>query len=278
MGLIASRLRRWAGNRSVGKGVLLLLTIFLTGCHSVRIAQIPSGPHFTLLTYNVNWGAPRPDLTLQTIEESNAEIVCLQETTPEWERYLRNNLNSKYPFMEFRSSEGRMGGGLAFLSTVPMSEVRYIPSETGWFDGWIKSFSTKAGPVQVLNVHLRPPVGDRGSWSLGGYFHTGDERLEELQQFCAALATNVPAIIAGDFNDTEGSPPLKWLRKQAYTNALPEFDRHSPTWRWRAGPILLRRRMDHIVYSPGLSCYAAKVIRAGASDHFPVLATFSVNE
>jgi hypothetical protein len=83
--------------------------------------------------------------------------VCLQETTPEWERFLTRDLGAEYSFAKFRESKGRMGGGLAFLSKVPARDVAYIPSETGWFDGWIVEFATAAGPVQVLNVHLRPP-------------------------------------------------------------------------------------------------------------------------
>jgi endonuclease/exonuclease/phosphatase (EEP) superfamily protein YafD len=58
------------------------------------------------------------------------------------------------------------------------------------------------------------------------------------------------------------------------TNALPQFDRHSDTWEWRWGLIKLHRRMDHVLYSADLNCCAAEVIHAGASDHFPVAATF----
>jgi endonuclease/exonuclease/phosphatase family metal-dependent hydrolase len=58
-------------------------------------------------------------------------------------------------------------------------------------------------------------------------------------------------------------------------NALPEFDRRTPTWHWRASVVSLSRRMDHVVYAPELYCCSARVIRAGASDHFPVEAVFA---
>ena len=248
-----------------------------TGCKSVRQARSPAGPHSRVLTYNVNWGAPQPDLALEIIKESNAEIICLQETTPEWESYLRASVAREYPFMGFRSSKGRMGGGLAFLSKVPMQEVAYIPSNTGWFDGWITAFETKIGRIQVLNVHLRPPVGDRGSWTVSGYLFTGDERLKELQRCFKARVPGLAMIVAGDFNDTDSSTPVKWLQNQGFTDALLEFDRYSPTWKWSLGLIPIRRRMDHIVYSRDLSCCAAAVLHAGASDHFPVVATFEKN-
>jgi endonuclease/exonuclease/phosphatase (EEP) superfamily protein YafD len=257
--------------------LILLLAVFLAGCHSMRRAEAPSGPHFRVLTYNINWGMPPPDQAAAIIRKSGAEIVCLQETTPQWEAQLRAALSREYPYMEFRESQGRMGGGLAFLSKVPQSEVAYIPSNTGWFDGWIRKFETPLGPVQILSVHLHPPVSDRGGWTLGGYLFTSKDRLKEMQRFYPAHEPGTPMLVVGDFNDTQNCAAIKWLKRQGITSALPQFDRHSDTWEWQWGLIKLHRRMDHILYSFDLNCCSAEVIRAGASDHFPVAATFEAS-
>jgi endonuclease/exonuclease/phosphatase family metal-dependent hydrolase len=161
--------------RHLPVGILFLL---FAGCHSIRRAEIPAGPHFRVLTYNINWGMPRPDLAAEIMRNSGAEIVCLQETTPDWAAHLWGTLSREYPYMEFRDSVGRMGGGLAFLSKAPQTEIAYIPSDTGWFDGWIREFQTPIGPVQILNVHLHPPVSERGGW-IRGYLFTGKDRLRE---------------------------------------------------------------------------------------------------
>jgi endonuclease/exonuclease/phosphatase (EEP) superfamily protein YafD len=256
--------------RQITFGIAFLL---LVGCHTIRRAEAPTGPHFRVLTYNVNWGMPRPDLAAEIIRNSNAEIVCLQETTREWESYLRAALSREYPYMEFRESRGRMGGGLGFLSKMTPTEVAYIPSDTGWFDGWIREFETPIGPVQILNVHLHPPVTEHGGW-IRGYLFTGKDRLREMQRFYPAHKPGTPMLVVGDFNDTQNSAAIKWLKRQGMTNALPQFDRHSDTWEWQAGPIKLHRRMDHVLYSPGLNCCAAEVIHAGASDHFAVVGIF----
>ena len=167
-----------------------------------------------------------------------------------------------------------MGGGLAFLSRFPTHEVAHIPSDTGWFDGWIMEFKTAAGPVQVLNLHLRPPISDSGSW-ISGYLSTGDDRLREMERFYNHRRADLPMVVVGDFNDREHSRVIEWLENQGMVNALPEFDRSTPTWQWRYGIVSLSRRMDHIVYSPQLRCCSARVIRAGASDHYPVEAVFA---
>jgi endonuclease/exonuclease/phosphatase (EEP) superfamily protein YafD len=250
---------------------------FANGCHTVRPAETPTGPRFTLLTYNVNWGGPRPELAVDVIRKSGADIVCLQETTLEWEQYLRQALGHEYSVVEFRQSQTRVGGGLAFLSKLPAREVAYVPSETGWFDGWIMAFDTASGPVQVLNVHLHPPVSEKGSW-VSGYLTTRGDRLHEMERFFARRNSQQPMLVAGDFNDGEKSRVVEWLEKKQMANALPQFDRHTPTWEWKTSVVTLHRRMDHILYSPELHCCSAQVLHAGASDHFPVEAVFTQKE
>src|SRR5215213_6686758 len=228
--------------RTVTRILMSALMILVSGCRTTRMVEIPPGPHFRVLTYNVNWGAPQPEAVAEILRSSGAEIVCLQETTPEWERFLRASLRREYPFSEFRDSPGRTGGGLAFLSKSPAREVAYIPSETGWFDGWIKKFDTPVGAVQVLNVHLRPPVSDGGSW-VSGYFTTRDDRVREMERFFEHRLRDVPTLVAGDFNDGENSSVISWLKKRGLSNALPEFDRSTDTWQWRTSIVTLRRRM-----------------------------------
>jgi endonuclease/exonuclease/phosphatase family metal-dependent hydrolase len=254
--------------------LLAALAVSAVSCRSTRPAEAPTGPHFAILTYNVNWGAPGPELAVDIIRQSGADIVCLQETTPEWEQYLRQELGREFSFVEFRNSKGRMGGGLAFLARVPAREVTYVPSDTGWFDGWIVAFETANGPVQVMNVHLRPPISDHGSW-VSGYFNTGDDRVREMERFYARRRPGTPTLIAGDFNDSAGGPVVSWLEARQMINALPQFDSRSPTWQLRTSFVTLSRRMDHIVYSPELHCCSARVMKAGASDHFPVAAVFT---
>jgi len=254
----------------------LVLALLVIGCRSPRVAQTPTAPHVRVLTYNVNWGAPQPAAAAEIIRRSNADIVCLQETTPAWEQFLRAELRREYPFAEFRNSKGRSGGGLAFLSKKRGGEIAYVPSDTGWFDGWIQAFETPIGPVQVFNVHLRPPVSDRGGWVIG-YFSTRDDRVREMERLFNRRDADLPALIAGDFNDGEDSQVMNWLARKGMLNALPQFDRRTPTWEWHTSAVTLRRRMDHIVYSPALRCCSARVIRAGASDHFPVEGVFTAS-
>src|SRR4051794_33785662 len=91
---------KWTVEVWLGITVSVLLTL-ANGCASTRPRERPAGTYLKVLSYNVNWGAPRPELAIELIRKSEADIVCLQETTREWEQIFRQALRSEYPFMQF---------------------------------------------------------------------------------------------------------------------------------------------------------------------------------
>jgi len=254
-----------------GSCLCLAVAAFMCGCDSTREAQAPTGPHFKVLTYNVNMQCLRPELAVEAILEADADIVCLQETTPTWERYLRNGLKKRYSHMLFR--HWRSAGGMAILSELKAEEVAYYQPKAGWFPAWLVIADTPVGQVQILNVHLHPKIGEDGKPVIGADSSTEEIRLREIKGFYGHPRGNLPMIALGDFNEDESGSAMKWLSEKGMTNALYEFDRSSSTWRW-GHYVTIEDRFDHILYSDRLHCLEARVVKAGASDHYPVLAVF----
>jgi endonuclease/exonuclease/phosphatase family metal-dependent hydrolase len=253
--------------------VLIAIAVSVAGCRPpLRSPEEPRAEHFSVLTYNVNYGGYRADLSTAAILAAGTDLVFLQETNPGWEAYLRPRLGGRYPHGRFRHAPA--AGGMGVFSRWPVEEVAWHKPEAGWFHGWILRVATPAGPIQVLCLHLRPQIDDNGRVGPGATRVTGRIRLAEVRELEARLDPALPRLILGDFNEEESGPAVQYLTGRGYTDALPEFDRRSPTWRWRAGIIRLSRRFDHIMYSAGLHCCRAGVVRAGASDHFPVVALF----
>jgi endonuclease/exonuclease/phosphatase family metal-dependent hydrolase len=248
-----------------------ILAGVLCGCGTTRKAQVATGPHFRIVTYNVNRGSD-PRQIAGVLRANDADIVCLQEAD-NFERGLRPALSKSYKTIKFHEAEERVGGGFGFLSKYPGREIAWVPSATGWFDAWIMAFDTPVGPVQVLNVHLKPPISRGGSW-VAGYFSTRGERRREMEHFYSYCDPKLPLIVVGDFNDTPRSRAVRFLTRKGLKNALRQFDRRSPTWYWPTRFVTLRRKMDHILYSRDFDCVSARVIRTGPSDHFPVEAIF----
>ncbi|MBM4038267.1 MAG: hypothetical protein FJ290_07125 [Planctomycetes bacterium] len=263
--------RGWRARlRRVTPAIACLLAV---GCCGLRRASAPSGPHFSVLTYNVNnWALASAAETLTAIRAAGADIVCLQETNPSWERLFRAEFREAYPHMGFRHARG--AGGLGVMSRWPVEDVEHIPPTVGWFPAWLLRAETPLGQVQFLDVHLRPAMNDRGHVGVGPYFSTRAVRRKEIEALFAHARPRLPTVVLGDLNEGDLSPAVRWLRGKGLVNALREFDRTTSTWHHRSGLLRIAWRLDHILYSKELHCVGARVIRAGGSDHYPVLATF----
>ncbi len=234
-------------------------------------AEPPPG-RFTIATYNVNLRMPGAAETVSAIEAADADIVCLQETTPEWARLLRERLGGRYPHMAFRHAPADSGGGQAVLSRLPFREVARHQPKGAWFPGWLLVVEGPAGPVQVLNVHLTPPVDEAGELSLRMYWATRELRRDEMASLYGLLDRRAPTVVLGDFNELSAGPAVGFLRRRGFTSALGRHDAFSDTWRASDGPLSPSARIDHIFHSPELRCLSARVLREGGSDHWPVVA------
>jgi endonuclease/exonuclease/phosphatase (EEP) superfamily protein YafD len=244
----------------------------LPGCgRPHRQPQKPNGAALRVITYNVNFGLAGDPATLRAITRESADVVFLQETTPAWERAIRKGLSARFPHMAFRHSGG--AGGLAVLSRLPFAELDYIASPGGWFPAWRVVLRSPLGRVQVLQLHLRPPVSDGGS-VVSGYFTTPKFRRMEIEHFARCLDRRLPTLVVGDFNERDGRA-LGYLRSRGLRSVLPQYKPGATTWRWNTSlGVQLTHTLDHIVYGPRLEPLEARVIRAGRSDHLPVLAIF----
>jgi endonuclease/exonuclease/phosphatase (EEP) superfamily protein YafD len=248
----------------------------LAGCASIRPAETPRGPHFKVMTFNVNYGGPGADRALDAILSEDADVVCLQETTPGWERFLRPSLARTYPFIRFQHEGG--AGGLAVFSKHAATEPVRVESAVEWFPAWIFDVQTPAGPVRIANLHLHPGVNERGSFTPAAYLSTSPAaRRKEVPPILAAVGSRRPALLVGDFNEGDGGGAVAWLRERGFKDAVPEFDAHGNTWHWTTSlGIKVAARLDHVLYSEDLKCLEARIARKGWSDHFPVVASFEI--
>ncbi|HUX00759.1 MAG TPA: endonuclease/exonuclease/phosphatase family protein [Phycisphaerae bacterium] len=264
-------------------GVMLTITglcAALAGCLCLlacsgparRPRKAPEGvPALAVMTFNVNFGLAGDSGTLAAVRGAGADAVFLQETTPLWESAIRRELSDAYPYMEFRHCRG--AGGMAVLSRRPFQVRDYVPSPSGWFPAMRVVLQSPLGPVQALQVHLHPPVSERGSVA-SGYLTTGPVRKREIEAFLERLEPGMPTLVLGDFNENYDGQAAGVLYERGIQSVLREYEPSARTWRWRTGVGTLRKTLDHIFYGPGLEPLEARVIDRGASDHLPVLAVF----
>ena len=178
----------------------------LAACSSAPRTAAPEGEvqaaQLKVMTYNVNFGMAGDPSAHLLIRDEDPDVVLLQETTPAWESALRETLSDVYPHMAFKHCCG--AGGLAILSKHPIDPQEYARApKPGWFPSWRVLVRTPIGVVQTLNVHLRPPVSDSGSF-VAGYFSTPEVRLTEITSHSAHLD---PDLIADAYPRETGWRP-----------------------------------------------------------------------
>lgn len=256
-------------------GVLLLLASCASRSGPVAPPHEPrAAGTLTVMTYNVNFGMAGDTPTLDAIRDADADLVFLQETNEAWEVDLRRELGGKYPHMDFRHC--CRAGGLAVLSRHPFVTRDYIPASSGWFPAWRVIVTTPVGELQVLNVHLHPPVSESGS-VVSGYFSTQRVRRAEIEAFFAHVEAGIPTLVVGDFNEDAGGDAIAFLRERGFDSALPRRLGNVRTWHWRTSLGTVSHQLDHIVHDRTLDPLDVRVIEAGRSDHFPVVASFALS-
>ncbi len=245
----------------------------MAGCASLPEPDLaPPAPAFKIVTYNVNWGCPYPGRVMRFLSQTDADLICLQETHRQWERDLKKELQALYPYSTFHDSYG--AGGIAFMSKHPLKDVRVLPPEAGWFPALLVTVETDLGSLQVLNVHLKPPLNENGKVSVSALYTSSDIHHQELSRFHEETDPDLPLIIAGDFNENEDSAAIQKLLGEGYADALSMYDKKSHTWKWQQpSGFTLKNRYDHILFNDYFHCTGAKVVEVDASDHLPVVAT-----
>lgn len=248
------------------------LLLLGSGCNrACRLNDWESAP-LTVMTYNVFIDRPNFAAVEAIVREAGTDVVFLQEVTTDWAGTL-SGLRDLYPQQECAADE--QGRGNVLLSRLPLANVRRVPARFGWHGGWFATVSTSQGEVQVLCVHLKPPLQDNGQFSFGALIDTGPVHRQEIETFANEADLSKPLIVLGDFNENEEGAAARSLKRSRLVSALSQFDVLSPTWTWVDSPFVTAR-LDHIFHSADLRATYAAVVRGGVSDHQPVVAAFEL--
>jgi len=259
--------------RSFVRSVLPLSSIFaITACGEPLLRPRPpseGAPHFTVMSYNIEIGGAGEPENLDAIGTVDADIVCLQEVTPESEVELRSLYAERYPYQLFKPQGG--AGGLAALSRFPLEDRGLLQAAQGKHPSWHLEAQSPAGTLQLLNVHLRS-LFSGGPNPLSSLLRTDSDHLAQIEFFSNECETEVPTIVLGDFNEEPDGDAVRFLEERGFLNLLPAYHPGQPTWGVNSVGDQLRATIDHILINDQLVPLNAWVERLGSSDHMPVIA------
>jgi len=255
-----------------------------------------------VLTYNVmafgyqDHTAAKPNPIIQYIANSDADIVCLQEymvgTRPDFltRATVERALNMyPYHFTMPLITKNRYSIGLAIYSKYPILSSRKIRYESTFNGSTIHELDVNGKKLHVVNNHLESfklTMEDRNKYAeffknmssesfdelkevvqkkLSTAFLIRAEQAEIVAEEIAKLDTDY-LLVCGDFNDT----PISYAYKVVKGSMVDAFAKSG------TGPGITYNqsyywlRIDHILHSPNMQAYNAKIDKFAESDHYPM--------
>jgi endonuclease/exonuclease/phosphatase (EEP) superfamily protein YafD len=255
----AALVRRW-----VAALAALAVSVSLVACVLPRAfgdgGTLPAGPTLRVLTANMRVGGADPAGIVALVRTDHADLLALQEYTPDAEQALaRAGLSGLLPY---RSSHPLPGvGGSALYSRFPMVDdgVRMNPYEFGQAKGIVTV--PGAAPVAVESVHTTAP--------------SSEEVTDGLPR---SLANEPPAtvdgqvrVLLGDFNATLDHAVLRRLLGTGYRDAA-DVTGDGLRTTWPYDKVFPRITLDHVLADRRVGVRRTDVHPLADTDHRAVYA------
>lgn len=216
-----------------------------------------------LMTTNLLASNTEFESQVENIRTVGPDVVVLQEYSHRWEQVLSVSL-SEYPHRISESIDSPFG--IAIYSKTPFlkSEVFYLHDKAPPSIAVV--VDTPAGQVQIIGVHLEPPIG----------VALFDRRNTQLQRLAQLVKTaSEPVIVAGDLNISPWSVHFQDL---LHDGSLRDGRRGFgvlPTWPGFFFPLQIP--IDHILIGGSMSVTDIQTGLARGSDHLSLWADVVIN-
>ncbi len=256
--------------------VLVAIGLMASACSH----KVPEMPHhgrispisvsLRVATYNVFSGTRDADSTAGAIRRMSADVLLLQELSPEGAGLLDKALEMDYPYRHF-------SGGVAVMSRWPLRNPRYERSRDGINGYLVAEIVSPGGRFQVASLHLDPlrMWTTRDKWTLPSQLLWGqdDVHRKELEQIVRTLRPGMPTVLGGDFNSVSGAA-VRRLQDLGYKDSFATVNKRpdqSPTIRFELFGFPTGRRIDYILHDSSFQTIQSTVFHGAPSDHDAVV-------
>lgn len=289
IGLIAifTRRKELIGSTFLGVAVFVWFWGGLFMPRSNQLKEGNSDAELTVMTYNVLGLHGFIDPAIEVIRKQNADVVFLQELTPDLAHTMQHKLADTYPYQILDPQPGVWGMGV--LSRFPLVNTgEHLPLE--WIGTpQILKMDFDNVDVTLVNFHtfayafMPPAAVDRN-------LRDREAQAQALADFTAR--TPGPLIAAGDANTADITQPYRTIRAAGLQDAWRAAgiglggtfpgSTVSGSSRWKIGPWYVPKwllRIDYVFVSPHWEVRSAQVAQFdGVSDHRGVVAELILEE
>ncbi len=223
---------------------------------------------FRVATVNVLWSNRDQARVERFIEQSGADIVCLQEVGRPWARMI-GRLRKTYS----HAAPAQTGNGdTMVLSRFPITGYRIGQPDPKGFLYVEAAIRVGDRTVKVLCVHPPYPLSRRLTRWHRSHFKAYTH---------AAKSVKGPIIVVGDFNLTPFSPRFRALLQDGRLALVGRGALWPMSWpaktHYRIGKIIPGIPIDHILVNRHFAVRAARRGPYIGSDHYPVIADLVLN-
>lgn len=179
------------------------------------------------------------DTVMAYLAGTDANLLSVQELTPDWEDLLRERLRDRFPYQAMMTRIDQYGSGL--LSALPFDHI-----DTLWFEdipALVGTFDPGDGvPCHVITAQVIPPVNPAAYAAISAHLGLITTMIRELPG---------RVLVGGDFH----LPPWSSEVLQFKAGARLEDSRRDVHTRNLDGSVSMPRiPVDHILYGHGLEC------------------------
>ena len=244
---------------------------------STATATATTSPSISAMAFNVLYRGADNAKNLDAVARESPDIVCLREIEPGFARAFLDRFEGDYPHRKYRPYRKRPAWGVAIASRYPISEWRVFRERPYIIPAADAVVTVGDAELVVSCVHLIPPMA-RYRRSEAAWDTIEKNRVLRRRQAKYLLwryrDEQRPVIMLGDFNEDVDEPALGLLDTKGFKNScVIEAERCQKTWpAFTIFPAAFR--FDHIL-GRDVSFVSSRVVEAGGSDHYPVVARFT---
>lgn len=233
-----------------------VLCLFLKNASSNDIIYptATAGSSVSIAQVTISASNDAPEMALQQLLESDADILSIHELTPDWGDLLEETLAERYPFGSavYRPEDFL---GIAVYSKYPIHQL-----DTFYYNdipniGFTINGHAPNEQVHFVSSYIYPNIAT-ATEQVVGHFDAIGAYVEKK---------NGPVITFGDYNQVQWSSLIQNFRQETNLNDSRRF----PFFEYPS---------DHIFYSNHFKCTDFHTISSPATKHFGIIGHFQLNE
>lgn len=278
-GLILWR-RRKTGFKKTHKFLGLIVGLLLINFLFEHFSRINfqrttnTNQELSILTYNLYFKNKYPKQIINEINQTNPDILVLQELTSTWETNLQEQVYKRYKYR--KTYVNNRTHGLGILSKYPITTCEYLKNKSGIPVSQVATVQLGKKELVLVNTHLASPaIAVENPDQFFKYYKSNvrnrTHQWTKLNAFLTQKHKDKPQLIAGDLNTMKIEPLYQQMRHD--WNYL--FTRKGKGFGWNfpnvsSVPIPLIT-LDYLLYRGNIAPVEAEVLKGSSSDHFAIL-------